>query len=182
MSYSLEQLQEMAPPETMKELFKRITFTYDAFEALIAAHDEAALTRPLSESGWSGKDYLAHLMVWEDSIVSLLEKKNRMEEMGLTKELVESGDFDAQNDLLYNNHKDRPYNEVLQGLRDTHQHLMNLLADLKDDDLQTPYGHYQPQEEGDYTKNPVVGWIAGDTYSHYAEHVIHLEQLLSVSE
>ena len=182
MTYTLEQFQDIAAPDTKEELFKRIAFAYDAFEALVAAHDESALTRPLGESGWSAKDYFAHLLIWEDSIVSLLEKKNRMEKMGLTKELVESGDFDAQNEVLYNNHKDRPYDEVLQELRDTHQHLMNLLADLEDADLQTPYSHYQPQEEGDYTKNPIVGWIAGDTYSHYAEHVIYLNQLLAGGE
>lgn len=182
MTYTLEQLRDIPAPKTKEELFNRIAFTDQALETLLAAHDEAALTRPLGKSGWSAKDYLVHLKVWEDSIVNLFKGKNRMKELGLTDELIEGGDFDAQNDFLFNLHKDRPLSEVLQSLRDTHQELLDILAGLNDEDLQTPYRHYQPQAEGEFADNPIIGWIVGDTYDHYAEHIIYLNQLFAESE
>jgi hypothetical protein len=179
---SLQEFENLPAPQTKAELLERMAVAYEAAESLIAAHDEAALTRPLSDSGWSAKDYLAHLRDWENSMVVLLQKKVRYEEMGLTKEQVASGDYDAQNDVLYQKHKDRPLADVLADFRDTHQQLLALLAELNDEDLQKPYIHYQPQAEdvvaGDYINNPVMGWLVGDTYGHYAEHILDVGRLL----
>lgn len=178
----LQQFETLPPPDTKEELFQRMALAYDAFENLVAAHDEAALTRPLSESGWSAKDYIAHLRDWENSIVALLQKKVRYQEMGLTKELIQSGDFDAQNEVLYVHHQNRPLSDVLADLRSTHQELLDILSSLSFEEMQKPYIHYQPNAEeiapGDYINNPVMGWIVGDTYSHYAEHLLFIHDRL----
>lgn len=180
MTYTLQELENLPDAQTKEELLTRMAIAYDAAEALLAAHDQAALTRPLSESGWSAKDYLAHLMVWEGSIVSLLQKKDRMKAMGLNKETTDLNDFDAQNDVLYHLHKDRSLDDVTRAFRDTHQQLLALLADLTDEDLHKPYRDYQPQEtdKGEYINNPIMGWLAGDTYAHYAEHILDIGRLL----
>lgn len=182
MTHSLQDFENLATPQSKAELLERMAVAYDAAEALIAAHNEADLTRPLSDSGWSAKDYLAHLMVWEGSLVSLLLKKDRMKEMGLNKEITALNDLDAENDVLYQLHKDRSLDDVLQALRDTHQQLLTLLAGLTDEDLQKPYRDYQPQEaeKGDDADKPVMGWFAGDTYGHYAEHILDIGRLLEL--
>jgi hypothetical protein len=53
------------------------------------------------------------------------------------------------------------------------------LGKLSDADLQKPYSHYQPADPDE--KRPVVGWVAGNTYEHYAEHIDWINQLLSES-
>jgi hypothetical protein len=45
---------------------------------------------------------------------------------------------------------------------------MAALGKLDDADLEKPYSHYQPGDPDE--KRPVVGWVAGNTYEHYAEH------------
>jgi hypothetical protein len=175
----LHDFEDLPTPKTKAELLERMAIAYDAAESLLAAHDEAALTRPLSDSGWSAKDYFAHLMVWEGSLVSLLEKRDRLKQMGLERGEVNLSDFDGMNDILYQLHKDRPLDDVLNAFRQTHQQLLTLLADVEDEDLHKPYGLYQPHEEGDHTKNPIIGWFAGDTYGHYAEHVLDIGRLLA---
>lgn len=179
---TLQEFEHLPAPETKAQLLERMALAYAAAETFIAAHDEASLTRPLSESGWSAKDYLAHLRDWENSLVALLQKQVRYEVMGLTKELIASRDFDAQNDVLYQKHKDRPLADVLTDFRSTHQQLLDLLSDLDDEDLHKPYIHYQPNAEevvpDDYVNNPVMGWLIGDTYSHYAEHILDVNRLL----
>ena len=47
--------------------------------------------------------------------------------------------------------------------------LVAVLGGLSDDDLQKPYSHYQPTDPDE--RRPVVGWVAGNTYEHYAEHI-----------
>lgn len=184
MTTDLQELSELRAPETKAELLERMAAAYEAAEAFIAAHDEAALTRPISDAGWSAKDYFAHLRDWEYSLVALLQKEVRYEAMGLTKELIASGDFDVQNDVLYQKHKDRPLADVLTDFRSTHQQLLDILANLNDEDLQRPYRHYQPNiawigaTSDSYADNPVMGWMVGDTYGHYAEHILDLNDLL----
>lgn len=178
----LQEFDSLPTPQNKEELFERMTLAYDALEAIIAAHDETDLTKPLSESGWSAKDYFAHLWDWENSIVALLLKQDRHEEMGLSKELIQSGDYDAQNAVLYERHQNRPFSDILTDLRTTHQALLDILSDLSYEDLMKPYIHYQPNAEeiapGDYVNNPAIGWVAGDTYSHYAEHVLFIHDRL----
>jgi len=174
----LKEYENMPDPTTKAELLERMAATYEAAESFIAAQDEAALTKQLGDSGWSAKDNLAHLAVWEGSIVDLLQKKDRLKEMGLDRETTDLGDFDMMNDILYHLHKDRPLDDVLNRFRQTHQQLLNLLDGLNDADLQKPYKYYQPHEEGDHTANPIMGWLAGDTYSHYAEHLLEIGRFI----
>jgi hypothetical protein len=176
---NLHDFENLPEPQNKAELLERMAVAYDAAESLLAAHDEAALTRPLSESGWSAKDYFAHLMIWEGSLVSLLQKKDRLKEMGLERDKIDLRDFDGQNDIIYRQHKDRPLDDVLNAFRQTHQQLLTLLAEINDEDLHKPYGLYQPHETGDHTNNPIIGWFAGDTYGHYAEHIPDIGRLLA---
>ncbi|MFZ0546758.1 MAG: ClbS/DfsB family four-helix bundle protein [Candidatus Promineifilaceae bacterium] len=177
LSTKIKEYENIPDPKTKAELLERMAVTYDAAESLIAAYDEAAFNRPLTEEGWSAKNFIGHLMDWERGMVALLQKKDRFLEMGLTKEET-AADIDVINDALYRQHKDRPFNDLLAAFRETHQELLAVLADLNDEDLQMPYGHYQPQAEGDFINNPVMGWLAGNTYGHYAEHIGDLGRLL----
>lgn len=179
LSNKLEAFVDLPASQTKTELLERMAVAYEAAESFIAAHDEAALTKPLGESGWSAKDYLAHLTVWEGSMVALLQKHDRLKSMGLDQETTDLADFDKMNDTLYHLHKDRHLDDVLNSFRQTHHQLLALLGNLNDEDLHKPYKHYQPNEDGDYTANPIMGWLVGDTYSHYAEHILDLGRLLN---
>lgn len=175
----LQEYGTLPLPETKAELLERMAVAYEAAEALIAAYDEDTLTKPISEAGWSAKDYLAHIMTWEGSMVALLQKKPRHEAMGLDEELFTSSDYDASNDVLFRRHKDQSLQEVLTALRDTHSQLLALLADLTDEDLLKPYSLYQPHAEGNHINSPIIDWLAGDTYTHYAEHIIEIDDLIN---
>jgi hypothetical protein len=53
------------------------------------------------------------------------------------------------------------------------------LSRLSDADLKKPYSHYQPSDPDQ--KRPVLDWVGGNTYEHYAEHIAWINQLLSES-
>lgn len=127
--------------------------------------------------GWAVKDHLAHIGAWEHSLRGLIEGQDREVAMGL-HEPVEEG-TDAVNDAVFKLHQYETGEEALKYFGDSHAQLMAALGKLTDADLQKPYSHYQPSDPEE--KRPVKGWVAGNTYEHYAEHIDWINQLLSKS-
>jgi hypothetical protein len=122
-----------------------------------------------SANGWAVKDHLTHVAAWELSLVGLFEGSSRLEAMGLTADVDRS--TDAINAALVELHRSKTADEAVAYFRDTHARLMAILGKMTDSDLELPYSHYQPAASDDVKDLPVVGWIAGNTYEHYAEHV-----------
>ena len=52
--------------------------------------------------------------------------------------------------------------------------LVMLLNSMTQADLEMPYSHYQP-DDLPYNGNPVGGWVHGNTWDHYNEHIGWLE-------
>jgi hypothetical protein len=59
---------------------------------------------------------------------------------------------------------------------------MRRLDAMTDADLRRSYNHYQPDDPRDPGDDrPVVEWVAGNTYEHYAEHVGYIKEIVSDS-
>lgn len=131
--------------------------------------DDQLLASPAG--GWSILDHLAHITAWEQSMVALLQHRSRHEGLGVDKTTYESHDVDAVNREIFNRNHDRPVGDVLDDFRRSHLQLLDVLDTLTDDDLQQPYSHFLPEEPGEETGEPIIGWIAGNTSHHYVEHL-----------
>ena len=129
--------------------------------------------------GWSIKDHLAHITAWEMSAVALLNSTPRYAGLGVDRAIYESHDVDAINNSILNQNHHRPVGDVLADFRDAHQQLMAVLINLSDEDLQKSYSDYLTDEPGETTGAPVLGWIAGNTFHHYAEHLEIIHELAS---
>jgi Protein of unknown function (DUF1706) len=105
-----------------------------------------------------------------------MQGHDRESAMGLS-EAVEG--IDNVNDAIRKLHETDTAGEALGYFRDSHAQLVAALGKLSDADLQKPYSHYQPSDPDE--QRPVVGWVAGNTYEHYAEHINWNNQLLSES-
>ncbi len=97
--------------------------------------------------------------------------------MGLHDPIEEN--TDAVNDAVWKLHRNDTPEHALTYFRESHAHLVAALGKLSDADLDKPYSHYQPSDRDE--KRPVVGWVAGNTYEHYAEHIGWINQLISES-
>jgi hypothetical protein len=162
-------------PQTKADLIGRIAQARAALDLLIAPLSDEELVAPGPDDGWSVKDHLAHLAAWERGIVALLQRRPRYEAMGLDRETyLGARTADDVNAVLYERAKDLPLAGVLDDLRETQTALLDALAPLSDGDLARTYSHYQPDEPGTDSGEPVTKWIAGNTYEHYAEHVAWL--------
>ncbi len=123
--------------------------------------------------GWAVKDHLVHVGAWEHSLLGLIEGRNRLAEMGVPDAPQETY---AINDAVRKLHENETSEQALEYFRESHAKVMNSLGKLSDTDLQKPYNHYQPSNADE--KRPVFGWVAGNTWGHYAEHIGWINQLI----
>jgi hypothetical protein len=144
-------------------------------ELVNQVQDAGGLTR-VEADGWTVKDHLAHIGAWERSLLALIEGEDRAAAMGVS-ETVEG--TDAINEEVRKLHTLDTPDEARAYFRDSHAQMVAALEKLSDADLQKPYSHFQPSDSDE--KRPVVAWVAGNTYEHYAEHITWINHLIRES-
>lgn len=128
---------------------------------------------------WAVKDHLVHIAAWELSLIALLDGQDRKKAMGVPDA---ADDTDTINEAVWLLHRQETADQVMAFSRDTHAALMSRLRAMSDADLRRSYNHYQPNDPRDpHDDRPVVDWVAGNTYDHYAEHVALINQLIESS-
>lgn len=160
------------------ELMERMAEGYEALERVLRGLDETQIGRPGPDEGWGIKDHLFHLAMWERGIAWLLGRRSRYEGMGVTPDEWRELTMDEVNDLVYSRNRERAAAEALATFREAHQEMLDALAPLGDADLQRPYSDFDPAATR-YADRPIIGWIIGDTYEHYEEHLGYVRELLS---
>lgn len=160
---------------TIENFLSRLNAGWTQLQDFIGSLTEEQLTVPTDTAGWTVKDHLIHLAVWQAGITALLNHKTRWEGMGISREQFLSEDYDATNSIIQQQHKDEPLFDVLATLRAEHQRLLDTLEGLTDEDIARPYKHYAPDSDRDA---PVVYWMAGNTYGHYEEHLPWMQAIV----
>jgi uncharacterized protein (TIGR03083 family) len=158
------------------ELLQKLNDGWREFQDYLDSLSQADFTANSDLAGWTVKDHLAHIVVWEDGIWALLEGGSRHQQMGLDRETFHSGDYDHINEVLRQNDIDTPLEDIRQRFREVHERLVAKIDTLSDEDLYLPYKHYQPESTAD---RPVINWIGGNTYEHYAEHTPWIEKIVA---
>lgn len=157
------------------ELLKHIHEGWDKLQAYLKTLTEAQLTGPTDAAGWTGKDHVIHLAVWEDGIVAIFEGESRVARLGIDATTWAARDYDNINAIIQQKHQNEPLADVMNTLNQVHERLLEKLADITDEDLQRPYKHYQPDSTAD---QPVIGWVMGNTFEHYDEHIPWIDAIV----
>jgi hypothetical protein len=168
-------------PRDKRDLLRRIEAGRAELEAAIDSLDERQLTAIRDAQGWVVKDHLAHLAAWERSIVFLLQGRPRYEGLGVdeaTYRTTEADGFDRVNAAIRLQTAGQTLAETLAGFQAVHGELLATLDGLTDADLLRTYSSFAPDEPGEETGAPIVGWIVGNTYEHYEEHLDWIRELL----
>src|SRR4051794_1166729 len=97
---------------TKVELLRRMQAGWDELNRYIASLSDQQLTGPTDAAGWTVKDHLIHLAIWEDSVFGILEGLARHDYMGVDQEIWESGDFDRINAVIQQRFHDMPIDTV----------------------------------------------------------------------
>lgn len=163
--------------EIRSELLSAIEDRWSRLQKLLSHLSEAEKERPLTD-GWTPKQHVAHLSAWERSLLALLRKQQRSQAMGLPVYLWDSADEEKINAFIAEKAAARPLETVADESSATHDELMRLLESMTADEFGLPYSSYQPFDP-ELNARPVIGWVRGNTWEHYEEHIGWLEQGLA---
>lgn len=164
------------PPDFSKaELLRRIDNGWAELRAYIETLSPEQLAGPTDAAGWTAKDHIIHLAIWEDGVHALLSGEPRRERMGIDEAMWEGHDYDTINAVIQQRHKAISLDEALQRLDEAHRRLLDKIETLSEEDLVQPCSHFQPSSSD---RRPVFGVIAGNTFGHYEEHIPWMQAIV----
>ena len=159
-------------PQDKIELLRRIDHEWAALERVIEPLTEAQMTTPHA-GGWSIKDNLAHLTVWEEfTRLHHLQNRPAHEVLDIDEKVFQRGNENEMNDIFWQRSQSRSLAAVLVQLRQTH---VQLRADL----TQMPFADLLKQRYPDDSETrPLLRWVIDNTYDHYLEHTLAIEKFI----
>ena len=152
---------------TREDLLHEIDLSWNELQSYLATLTEEQLTRPTDAAGWTAKDHIIHIAMWEDAVLALLEGKSRTEAIDITPAIWETAD-DTINEDMQRRYHDMPLGEVMQTLHRNHENILKKFDSMSEADFLLPYSHYQLNSTDE---RPIMRWVMGDTYPHYRAHL-----------
>src|SRR5215472_14925678 len=147
-------------------LLDTIQMEYAKFESIVAPLSEAQLCSPTLDGGWSVKDIMAHIAVWEQICARWLGEFLR----GVTPQPAERLDQESNN-RIYRENRDRSLVEVRELFQQAHQQFLQqvslLTQTLSEEDLNAS-GRFAWTES--WPGFSLVAVIADNSYEHYQDH------------
>ena len=139
------------------------------WEALLAKVDKSRMTEPGLPVGWSVKDVIAHVYWHEREMSGMLEGK------ALKGSAWWELPLDERNQLIYEEQRDIPLDEVLETAQKEYERFMKALQGLPQEGLNDP----------GYFEGMPVEWkpwqiIADNSHEHYQAHVPDIKEWLSI--
>ena len=161
----------MNQPTTKQELLDQAERAHQDMMRFLAALSDEEKTAPILDEGWSIKDSLAHLIVWEKMTMDWIGRSARGEEVKrfIPGFIYETDDqrvpvMEKLNEHLYEESKRRPLDDVMQDFRATHRVMLNFIESLDERDI------FDPDRFAWRKGSPAFDALAGNTYEHYDEH------------
>ena len=162
-------------PRSMEEVYQYLERSRSALLAVVEPRSDEEIGR-IGPEGWSVKDHLAHLAVWEGSMTAILNGGDKGEALGVTPEVMATPGFDEINEVIRARWATASRAKVMEMLAAKRRELQATLGGMTYEDLMKPYASYQP---GSPEKtDPVAYWLAGNTWEHEDEHRPWIEGLL----
>jgi hypothetical protein len=150
------------------ELLSKTQVSWDRLNAFIETLNEQQRTQLTDAAGWTVKDHLIHLAMWEDGVWALLNKQNRAAAMGVDAATWKRWDFDEINAVIQQQHKDESWATVEAKRYASHKRFVEQIEATSEADLGRPVKDFQANST---SNTPVIKVVVGDAFSHYDEHL-----------
>ncbi len=155
----------MDAPKDKQDLIQIIQDERDRLRNLLGNLSEDDMLIPLGEDGWSVKDYVAHIVVWEKRMVEWLD----VVEGGDVPQQLPPGmtwdDLDRWNAQTFEENRDRELKEVLDDFNHFAEEVVQAVEAISEDLLMR--ADYLEWRSG----SPLWEMVAENTFWHYPEHL-----------
>lgn len=152
---------------TREHLLSQLASSWNELQTYLASLTAEQLTQPTDAGGWTVKDHIIHLAMWEKAAAATLAGKSSREVMDIPLEIWEQGD-DPINAVMQERYHHMPLDDVMQTFQQIHDALVAKLETMTTADLQLPYNHYQPDTSYEH---PILQSMMASTVHHYHEHM-----------
>ena len=150
-------------PKDKAELMAHIEREWAALLQTMDKITPEQMTTP-DAGGWSPKDNLAHVAVWEQfMLLCHLQGQPPHQALQIDEATLERLDQDGVNQVLFERNRLRPREDVLEELQQSHAQVLTTLEQMTFADLMQPYSD-DPQGR------PLIIWVMGNTCEHYQKH------------
>jgi hypothetical protein len=129
------------------------------------------------QAGWSVKDHVTHLAVWEDSVAILFRGGRRHEALGIEELFFTVGNVDEINEVVKVRLEGTALQEAIRNLEGAHRQLMGHLRTLRDADLNAKAREFFPQAPRNDDRS-LTSLIWDNTGGHFTEHLAWMGDLV----
>ena len=129
------------------------------------------------QAGWSVKDHVTHLAVWEDSVAILFRGGCRHEALGIEEPFYAASSFDEINEVIKIRLESTTFPEAIRNLEIAHRQLMGQLRTLGNADLNEKARELFPQAPRN-DERPLASLVWDNTGRHFIEHLEWLHALV----
>lgn len=154
-------------PASKADLLHHIRSERASLEAAIELLGASNLTQPVLDGGWSVKDVLAHITIWERRIVRAIGDGQRGETPAWPEPGWSIEQLDEINQLDFARDKDRSLDDVLGESLSSYQAALACAESLDEGELLRP-----PAWRPNVT---LIQMISANTWDHYREHIDQIE-------
>jgi hypothetical protein len=144
------------------QLLARIAHERGLWEQLVAEIGDAQMTLPGATGDWSFKDVVAHLNGWRINTLARLDAalQQATPTPPWPAQFDEDHHLDQINDWIYQTHRDRPLQEVLDEYHGSFQRMYNAVVALPEADL-FDAGRYP------WTGGRSLAQVVEDSFGHF---------------
>jgi len=154
-------------PMSRDAVFKSIANAWNELHMFIGSLSQDQITQPTDPAGWTVKDHIIHLAMWEKTAMAVLTGASIRGAMDIPEDVWSQGD-DPINALMQQRYHDMPFAEVMQTFQQIHDALLAKLDTLSEAELLTPFNQKYPDAKDE---RPLLKWVHIDTAEHYREHI-----------
>lgn len=138
---------------------------YQLFKELLAEFDAEQMQRPGAVGKWSLKDTVVHIVVHEQRMLQWMnERLSGKHPIMFQPYAMPDDKLDQLNEEIYFENRNRPLDDILHALEETHAETLKLVETSLEKDL-FDTGRFQF-----LGGEPLWEAVAANTFEHYEEH------------
>jgi hypothetical protein len=159
----------MTTPDTAAATLARFDHAWEALDKTVKTLGRRALTEIRDPAGWSAKDHLVHVALWEQALLATVDGRPRHEALGLDASTDGSEDWDTLNAAIFARTREHGVADVLRTLQETHDTTRGRLLTIV---------HGGPAAEATQSARALLDGLPG-YIDHYDQHRGWIETLVA---